>query len=530
MNVTTFATDKQSNATPLRAAGLDVGPQKVLSDLSPSRLGARALVEGYSAPALEGAHYLEISNQPAVNLAAHAISYPQVTFTAASTTPLTEGADFGQKGGVQNLASGEINLATFESDGLETFDFVTAADLFSTATTAERMALLVLAKKHLSEKGVACIGVDVSPGWDLIEGLRDRFCADLDQTGDPKENVDIVRLRVTNLAKTMSAEKVEDQRPLLAELVRLARASDAEIYRDLLDPQHQSLTIAAFLAMADAAKLKPIGDLDSAKSNLSRIPTTKRPADVSLLSTADLFGLIDQQTNTKRRHVLLVHADRLKEEFELSSAFNSLCFTSELSRGDKSLSDKALLSGAQVAFVGPLTYRTTNPIEIVALALMERHRYFPVRGDRLVDHVVTALKPTGMRSVDHADVSKVLLAVTEKLLPAGAIVAHQAESRAIPWLSERPVLGPLALTQARRGDSHLASLLPHSIAVDTTARFILGRLDGTQTVGQIADELAAAVSKGEVTLAAIEGTPEARSKATTMRVLGHAARSGLLVS
>ena len=118
--MTTFATDKQSNATPLRAAGLDVGPQKVLSDLSPSRLGARALVEGYSAPALEGAHYLEISNQPAVNLAAHAISYPQVTFTAASTTPLTEGADFGQKGGVQNLASGEINLATFESDSLET--------------------------------------------------------------------------------------------------------------------------------------------------------------------------------------------------------------------------------------------------------------------------------------------------------------------------------------------------------------------------------------------------------------------------
>ena len=528
--MTTFATDKQSNATLRRAADLDAGPQKVLPDLSPSRLGARALIEGYSAPALEGASYLEVANRPAVNLAAHAISYPQVTFTAASTTPILEGADLGQKVGAQNLASGEINLATFESDGLGTFDFVTAADVFSTATTAERMALLVLTKKHLSEKGVACIGVDVSPGWDLIEGLRDRFCANLDRTVDPKENVDIVRLRVTNLAKTMSAEKAGDQRPLLAELVRLARASDAEIYRDLLDPQHQSHSIAGFLAMADAAKLKPIGDLDSAKSNLSRIPTTTRPADASALSTADLFGLIDQHTNVKRRQVLLVHADRSKEEFELGGAFNSLCFTSELTRGDKSLSDKALLSGAQVAFVGPLTYRTSNPIEIVALALMERHKYFPVRGDRLVDHVVAALKPTGIEPADSAHVSKVLLAVIEKLLPAGAMVAHLSENRAVSWLSERPVLAPLGLAQARRGDSHLASLLPHSIAVDTTARFILGRLDGTQTVGQIADELAAAVSKGEVTLAAIEGTPEARAKATTRRVLGHAARSGLLVS
>lgn len=530
MNVTTFATDKQSYATPLRAADLDAGPQKVLSDLSPSRLAARSLVEGYGAPTLEGASYLDVANRPVVNLAAHATSCPQVMFTAASTTPNSEGANLAQKVGVQNLASTDINLANFEGDGLGIFDFVTAADVFSTATTVERMALLVLAKKHLSERGVACVGVDVSPGWDLTEGLRARFCADLDRTADLREQVNTVRIRVRNLAKTMSAEKADDQRPLLAELVRLARASDAEVYRDLLNPQHQSHSIAAFLAMADAAKLKPIGDLDPAKSNLSRIPTSKRPADSSPLSTADLFGLVDQYTNIKRRHVLLVHAERSKEEFELSTAFNSLCFTSELTRSDKSLSDKALLSGAPMAFVGPLTYRTTNPIEIVALALMERHRYFPVRGDRLVDHVVTALKPTGIQPADHAEVSKILLAVTAKLLPAGAIVAHQAESRAIPWLSERPVLAPLALMQARSGASHLASLLPHSIAVDNTARFILGRLDGTQTVGQIADELATAVAKGEVTLAAIEGTPEARAKATTMRVLGHAARSGLLVS
>ena len=529
MNVTTFAADKQNKATPQGAVDLDAGPQKVLPDLSPSRLGARALVEGYAPPVLEGASYLEISNRSAVNLTAHAVAYPQVSFTSATTTPASVGETCGQKLGAQNLTTGEINLASFDSEGLGVYDFV-AADTFSTAATAERMALLVLTKKHLGEKGVACIGLDVSPGWDVIEGLRDRFCADLNRTADLKDQVDIVRMRVTNLAKTLSAEKAGEGRQLLSELVRLARASDAEIYRDLLDPQHQSLSIGAFLAMADAAKLKPIGDLDPAKSNLGRVPSAKRPADPSVLSTADQFGLIDQHTHVKRRHVLLVHADRSKEKFEVSAAFNSLCFTSDLVRGDKSLSDKALLSGAQVAFVGPLTYRTTNPIEIVALALMERHKYFPVRGDRLVDHVVAALKPTGIEPAGSADVSKVLLAVTEKLLPAGALVAHQSENRAVSWLSERPVLAPLALMQARRGDSHLASLLPHSIAVDNTARFILGRLDGTQTVGQIAEELAAAVSKGELTLAAIDGTPEARAKATTMRVLGHAARSGMLVS
>ncbi|WOF73791.1 hypothetical protein QMT40_001427 [Parvibaculaceae bacterium PLY_AMNH_Bact1] len=528
--MTTFATDKQSNATPLRCVGLDAGPQKVLPDLSPSRLAARAFVEGYATPTLEGASYLEICDRQAVNLTAHALACPQVSFTTASTTDKSEFAELGQKVGAQNLVSGGINLANFQSDNLGTFDFVTAADIFSTAATAERMALLVLTKKHLSENGVACIGVDVTPGWDLIEGLRARFCEDVDPTGDMKDQVDLVRTRITNLAKTMSAEKASEQRQLLGELVRLARAPDSEIYRDLLDPQHQSFSISAFLAMADAAKLKPIGDLDPAKSNLDRVPSGKRPADPSALSMADRFGLIDQHTNIRQRQVLLVHADRSKEEFDSSTTFNSLCFSSDLARGDKSLSDKAMLSGVPVAFVGPLTYRTANPIEIVALALMERHKYFPVRGDRLVDHVVAALKPTGIQPADNAEVSKVLRAVVGKLLPAGALVAHLSENRAVSWLSERPILGPLALLQARGGASHLASLLPHSIAVDTTARFILGRLDGTQTVGQIAQELAEAVSRGELTLAAIEGTPEARAKSTTMRVLGHAARSGLLVS
>lgn len=530
MNVTTFATDKRNNATPRRAVDLDAGPQKVVTDLSPSRLGARADVEGYPAPALEGASYLDISNRTAIGLTAHAVAHPQVSFTSASTMPVYDEDTLGERVAVQNIVAGEINLASFESDGLEVCDFVVAADIFSTATTAERMALLVLTKKHLSEKGVACIGVDVAPGWDLIEGLKSRFCEDIDRNADLKEQVDIVRARVTNLAKTLSADKSGAERHLVSELIRLARASDSEIHRDLLDPQHQSLAIDEFLAMADAAKLKPIGDLDPAKSNLNRVPAASRPADRSGLSMADQFSLIDKHTQTKRRRVLLVHAERSKEEFDLDATFSSLCFTSDLTRGDKSLSDKALLSGAPISFVGPLTYRTTNPIEIVALALMERHKYFPVRGDRLVNHVVAALKPTGIEPADSAEVSKILRTVTAKLLPTGALVAHLSENRAASWLSERPVLSALALMQARKGASHLTSLLPHSIAVDSTARFILGRLDGTQTLGQVADELAEAVSKGELTLAAIEGTPEARAKATTMRVAGHVARSGLLVS
>ncbi len=528
--MTTFTTEKRSDAAPLRAVDLDAGPQKAVTDTSPSRLGARAWAEGYPIPTLEGAGYLEIGRDPRESLLAHAFAFPKTCFTAASTSNDARLGALCEKFDVPNVTSGSLNLNGFESSGLETYDFISAADVFSTANTAERMALLVLTKRHLSDRGVACIGVDVSPGWDVIGDLRTKLCADLNEADGALENVRIARSRIRNLAKTISSQQEGRSRRLLNELVRLSRASDAEIYRDLLDPNHDAMPIEAFLAMADAAELKPIGDLDPIKSNPDLLPPDHRPKNATSLPTSDVFKLIDQQTHTRRRHVLLVHAKRRQMAFDMGRALGSLCLTSDLARTDKSLSARDLLRSGPIAFGGALQYRTENPIEIVTLTLMESHRYFPVRADRLTSHVVNALKKAEVFPADRGAVSRSLLSVCRKLIPAGALVTHLKENRALPMVSDQPIVTPLVLYQARQGATYVTSLLPHSVKVDATARFILSRLDGTQTVQQISEELERAVSKGELTLAAKDGTPAARAHATTMGVLGHAARSGLLVS
>jgi protein-lysine methyltransferase-like protein len=528
--VTTFSNTDRESATRVDARELDTCPQKAVTDFSPSRLGARALVEGYGTSPLEGAHYLEIGTRSGTNLIAQAVAFPQTAFTAAPLADCSEIASLSKQARVANVRSGDLDLASFESSGLATYDFITAADVFSTAATAERMALLVLTKKHLAEDGIACISVDVTPGWQLISDLKTELCQRLEQDGDPAEQVELVRARMNILAKKISAGEVNDRRHLLGELGRLSRASDAEVYRDLLDPNHRAVPIGEFLAMADAAKLKPIGDIDPAKSNPDRLPSAMRGSDGHVLTTAEIYDGIDKHTGTKRRHVLLVHAEREKKAFDLGKALGSLRLTSDLSRADRTITDRELLAGGPITFVGPLKYRTENPIEIVALALLERHKYFPVRVDHLVAHIIGALKPMGIQPVDALNVSRALFTVAQKLLPTGALVTHLEETRAVSRPGERPVLSPLALAQARQGATHVASLLPHSIAVDETACFILSRLDGTQAVNQIVEELAESVSKGELALAAAEGTPQARAKATVLRVLRHAAKSGLLVS
>jgi PKMT, C-terminal winged helix domain len=530
LNVTTFSTTDRKSTVPVGADTLDLRLQKAVTDFSPSRLGARALVEGYPTAPLNGARYLEIGSRSGTNLVAHAVAFPQTSFTAAPVGDHADIVSFAGQAKAENVRGTEMDLASFESSDRATYDFITAADVFSTSATAERMALLVLTKKHLAEEGVACICVDVPPGWQTIDDLKSEMSQSLDQESDLRHRVQLVRAKMISLVNGISAGEISERQHQLGDLTRLARASDAEIYRDFLDPNRRSVPIGEFLAMADAAKLKPIGDIDPTKSNLDVLPPAMRPASTHPQEIADIYSLIDQHTKTKRRHVLLVHADRERQTFDLRKALGSLCLTSDLSREDKTLTDRALLAGGPITFVGSLKYRTQNPIEIAALALLEKHKYFPVRADRLVAHIVAALKPMGILPADALQVSRALFAVAQKLLPTGALLTHLAESRAVSKVGERPVLSPLALVQARADASHVASLMPHSIAVDDTARFILSRLDGAQTIQQISDELAEVVSRGELPLVATEGTPQARAKATTLRVLAHAARSGLLVS
>ena len=111
----------------------------------------------------------------------------------------------------------------------------------------------------------------------------------------------------------------------------------------------------------------------------------------------------------------------------------------------------------------------------------------------------------------------------------GALVGHKAETRAARNLQKKPLLSPLALHQVRLGQDYIASLSPHRVNVDASARFILSRLDGTQNAEQVITELVRAVANGEFELASNEPTPEARAHATFARIIAHAARSGLLI-
>lgn len=514
---------------PKKAKALTTGNSKVDPSVSPSRLAARAFMEGYPVPDLRGAHYLEINCGNAANLIAHASASPEVSFTGTSPDADVSVPLLANWAKLQNVTTGDLDLAQFESS-LGRYEFIVANDVFSTASTAEQMALLLMSRKHLADDGVICIGLDLYPGWHIVENLRDALCFGLENQTDIAERLSTLRGRIADMINGIQTGKYPDRRRDLAELHRLSQAGDAEIYTLLLDPKRRACTIAEFLTMADAASLKPIGDVDPLKTNRAVLPATTRREATGADGLSALLTEIDKYANTRRRQVLLCHADREPVETGLSQMLDALFVSSTLFRTDKSLVGEALLQAASVTFDGPVKYQTSNVMEIVTLALMEQNKHFPVSAGRLVGHVATALRKAGMKDVETRRVGGTIAELCSKLLPTGAFVLHAKETHALNQMNDQPTLAPLALYQARHGETHLTSRAPHQVHVDDVARFVLSRFDGTQTMRQICEDVKNAVAKKELDIPKVGNTPEARAQSVVLRVLSHAVRSALTVA
>lgn len=504
--------------------------ERVEPALSPSRIGGRLRAEGYDVRPLHGTSYLDLDCGAGANLIAQAAAFPEADFTGTPSGGADSIRTFALQAKVQNVETRSADLRNFDAD-LGRYDFIVANDLFSGAGTAERMALLVLAKRHLAETGALCVGIDVYPGWRILEELRDIFGASLDRSVPLRKQVRAVRAAVWDLTDGIRDGKYPDRKHQLPELQRLGRASDAELFRDLVDPGRRPVSIADFAAMADAAKLKLVGDADLLKTNPVLLPEKLRPktGGSGPPDLAKLCADIDRYANTRRRMVLLCHAERPAPEIGFQERLEHICLTSTLAQADPSIRETELLKKGKIAFNGPVSYQTSDPVEIVALTLMARHRHFPIQLAQLAAHVDAALRGNAATRIDRDKIAQALFRLCGKLLPTGALIPHMAETRAARRPGNRPRLAPLALLQARQGADRLASLTPHDVMVDDVARFILSRFDGTQAVAQIVADLVQAVADGKFVLPPIAPTPDARANATVGRVLAHAAASGLLV-
>jgi len=260
-----------------------------------------------------------------------------------------------------------------------------------------------------------------------------------------------------------------------------------------------------------------------------KLPATIRDQLPAGINPVTLGQSIDHFTNAKFRRTILTHDDNVANKLSASQRVQGLHFRSKLKRTDAAEPSREMLNAETVLFKGPFSFNARGATEIAALSIAATYGKLPIGLNELQQRTQALLEANVSEAADPATTSKTVSELAAKLVSLGGFIPHSEGVMTAAPVSKTPKVSPLAIYMARNEFQWVSSVAHHSVGVDKTSRFILSRLDGTQTLDQIIDELANGLAEGMLHTNVAGATPLERARNTVRQVLNQAAKSGLLV-
>ena len=503
---------------------------KAFSQTSISRLAGIAQAAGLTPPPAKTAQVLEIGCGDGGNLLAMATAFPDAHFVGLD-------ASFGQVARAQEvMIGGHVRNAELHCRGVEmpgddlgSFDYIIAHGVFSWVTASARTKMFEMIKSCLAPGGIAYVSYNCYPGWHAIEGLRNLLT---DHSAGAKD--DATRLRsVRNLMRMLEQGIEAGALPTLAHYLPAIKSSrndpDWYLFHDLISKYNQPCYFSQFMKRAENHGMRFVGESDPFQMVPGQLPAAIRDQLPAGINPVTLGQSIDHFTNAKFRQTLLTHDDNLANKLTASQRVQGLHVRSKLMRTDSEMPSREMLNAETVLFKGPFSFNARGATEIAALSIAADQGQLPIGLEALQQKTQAMLEGNGSEVTDPATISKTVSDLTAKLVSLGGFIPYSEGAMTAAPLSKTPKMSPLAIYMARNDFQWVNSVAHHSVGVDKTSRFILSRLDGTQTLDQITDELASKLVDGKLHTAVAGATPMDRARNTVRQVLNHAAKSGLLV-
>jgi SAM-dependent methyltransferase len=452
------------------------------AETHPGRLAAAARLGGWQAPPVETARVLELGCGRGGNLLPMAASLPRATFLGIdrSERQIVEARAVAAGAGLSNVT---FVQASFEEMALAggSFDYVVCHGVLSWVPAPARRSLLERIAAALTVCGVACVSFNVLPGWYDRLAARDwlRFGASSLAFTDEGAASSLGWLRA------QASPELRDYRERLAAVERrLAETGPVYAFHEYLSEDHHPQLVGAFLNDAASAGLTYAGDAIPQSVALELLPDEARTRAL-LLDSVDAQQLVDFVRCTAFRRALLVREDSGAHATPWPSvldpqAIRSLFVSSRLRAHDGARADVRQESFAEGA-EGGWVVQVSDPTARRALHELARNAPRSLAFDEL------ARRSVGPGAGDDAAVALATELFDVWLATGGLDLRADAPGFATEP-GERPKACPLARWQAKN-EGVVTSRLHHEVLFpDAVVRWILARLDGTRTIGELARE------------------------------------------
>jgi SAM-dependent methyltransferase len=415
--------------------------------------------------------------------------------------------------GLPNITLRQGDIAHLPDD-LGSFDYIIAHGVYSWVPPDTAGALLRAGRQLLRPHGLFYVSYNTLPGWRMRGMLRDILLDAAREAVSPRDRLAAAAGALQRLEHGLTDVGGLAADYLREELRRLRDAPPSYLYHELLAREHHPVAFREFLAGAEAAGLRYLCDCDLQTLFPSRLGDSAEQALADLADGADVEQWLDFLGTRNFRQSIFFRDDTDIEEALSLEAFATLALWADLRQSHQPM--ELTLPGGE-----PVTAR--HPLTRAALLILAGRYPEAVPLPTLLRDAVEQLGSSTATSEGAIGQEQIQACIEElfSLFIANAIGARLTPRPPPPPLPIIAPTGPskptkggrasgsgnaqwrprataLARAQLTAGAREVATLDHRNLELDPLALHLLGRLDGTRTLADLARDLASEIAVGRL--------------------------------
>ena len=458
----------------------------------PDHLAALGRLMGLNAAEPEGCRVLELGCAAGGNLIPMACRLPRARFVGVDLSAAQIGAGQRLVGtlGLDNIELRVADIAMLD-DGIGEFDYVVAHGVYSWVPEAVRAALLRLARRVLAPDGLCYISFNTLPGWRMRGMLRDILCDACRGVTEPPARLAAAQAALVRLEQALPEFPGLAADYLRAEIAALRGLHPSYLYFEYLAKHNRAFLFRDFLADIEAQGLRYLCDADLQRQFPASLGDAVDSALADLTDGADVEQWLDFVGTRNFRESLLMRDDARCDEQLSLERFAGLCFSADV----QPPATLDLRDAAAATFRRPDGESVDVRHPLSKALLLELAGRYP---DALP---LSQLLPAAQRRVQaagggHADEVDTLLEELFGLFARGNLRARLHPRRSVAAVAPRPAATALARAEVASGQDQVATIDHGNLGVDALAARLIGYLDGSRTVSELAARLLADLDDG----------------------------------
>ena len=454
--------------------------------LSPEHFYTIGKFFGLNPPKIESARVLYVglgASTAAINFAS---LYPQAKVVGlCDAKGLIEASTKQVKDlGINNIELKYISFADI-LDSVGEFDYIICNGVFSRVSKEQQLKILQVMKKSLTKNGIAHVGYNTLPGWNIVKTFRDmmRYHASIFEKNEDK----LVQAEL--FVKFMLDSFAEEKSPyarFLRDEARILQSTDmGYVWNEYLSEESSQFYFSDFMDLANDAGLSYLGDTHLPSMYTGNLPAKAFEQLEAIDDIVRTEQYMDFITNRRFRNTLLCHdnlnIDRSVSEDVVDGLFISVNMAPEIAMDKIDFTDEKTI----VNFIFQphnLLFSTSSPL-VKALAYAFNQSQFKfLTLEEIKKFVASKCTKMSPQDIDKSVKSSLLEMIIKGVAIIRAVKPKIAES-----ISAFPEIGKLALSQATSDMPYITNQLNDTIPVNIIYKSVMKYLDGKNDLNQIAE-------------------------------------------